>query len=109
MSTGDATIYVGAVSPAACVFVVTDADTNLAAVTTASLEVLRPDNGEVTWLAAHSFNSTTGELTVTHAFGPGEVDLPGTYRIFAQLTTPDGMVRSKTRSFVAKTKFDPTL
>jgi hypothetical protein len=102
-------VYVGAVAPATCVMVVTDPGYDLSAVTAGSFIVQKPGALEETWPATLAYDGAALELTVSHAFQPGDINAPGTYAVFAELATPEGTVRTKTRTFVAKKKFDTTL
>lgn len=76
-------------------------------VTAAELVVRRPDGTEVVWAATQS-NKTSTTLTLTHVLAVGEVDLQGSYLIYARLTVPGGIVRSQPRRLDVKPRFDPT-
>lgn len=102
-------VYVGAIAPATCVMTVTDPGFDLATVTAASFHVLKPGGVETTWSANTDYDAIKLELTLSHPFAAGDINTPGTYAIFAELTTPSGTLRTKTRAFVAKKKFDTTL
>ena len=89
-----------------CVMIVTDPDFDLSTVLAASFTVLKPVPGgvEATWPATLSYNADALKLTVCHVFQPGDLNVPGTYVIFANLVTAEGTFRTRSRTFVVKRK-----
>jgi hypothetical protein len=103
-------VFVGVLAPASCVLIVTDPAMDLGTVTATDLLVLKPDGTtEVSWPTDYAYDATSKELTISHPFAAGDVDQVGNYHFFAIVTFPEGPLRSKTRSFTARTKFDTTL
>jgi hypothetical protein len=90
-----AELYQGAVGPETYAFSVTPGDTglDLSTVTAASFRVLKPNATTITTWSATLSNQTATTLTITHSFiSPTEVDVSGTYEIYAVMTIPSGTV-----------------
>ncbi len=75
------------------------------AVASASFSVMRPDGVEDTWTASILAQSATS-ITLQHTFDPGDVDVPGTYRVLAVMD--GGAIRSEPASFDAYGKYEVT-
>lgn len=78
---------------------------DLSTVTAAVFSVRKPDETELTWAATLS-NQTSTTLTLTHAYAAGDVDTTGRYLVFALLTMPSGHVRTSTKAFTGKGKYE---
>lgn len=110
-------VFIGVVAPASCDMIVTSPLTavgvplfDLATVTAVALTVLKPNVAtEFSWSASYAYDGTKKELLVSHPFALGDVDRVGQYLFFVTVTLPEGPLRTRTRSFIAKQKFDTTL
>jgi len=71
---------------------------DLTTVTAGRFKVFRPDGTIVTWTAVLS-NQTVSTLTLTHAFGVNstDIDVAGTYVIYAELDLPASGKATATR------------
>lgn len=78
---------------------------DLSTVTAATFSVRKPDETELSWTTTLS-NQTSTTLTLTHAYVTGDVDIPGRYLVFALLTMPSGTVRTSTKAFQGKGKYE---
>jgi hypothetical protein len=67
----------------------------------------RSDDSTATWAATLS-NQTATTLTLTYVFLAGDIDLVGTYEIYALLTivAAGGTVRTGTRTMVVKGTYE---
>lgn len=100
-------VYVGAVAPEAYVLDLTPGTTgvDLSTVSASLLRVQDPDGNETTWSVVAS-NITATTLTLTHDFISTDLDRPGLYVIYAELTVPAGTVRSIPRSRLVRGRFE---
>lgn len=104
-----AILYIGAEAPEAYELSLTSepSGVDLSTVTAAVLRVKKTNGVETSWAVTMSSQTST-TLKLTHVFAANELDAPGSWAVYAELTLPTGKVRSKPRSIIVRGKFDVT-
>lgn len=99
-------VYQGAVAPESYVLDITPGASglNLTTVSAAVLKVRKSNGAEVDWAATLS-NQAAATLTLTHQFVGGDLDVDGSYSVYAALTVPGGTVRTEPRTLQVKPRF----
>lgn len=104
-------IWAGARKPEAYVLELGGADdtsdVDLSTVTDAVLRARDPSGAETEWEVTSDWDPDAGVLTLTHIFAEvdSEVTKPGMWSVYAELTVPQGIVRSKPRAVVVRERF----
>jgi len=82
-------------------------DANMALVTSSVLRVKKPDGATATWATTISGQSPA-ELTLSHVFTEGDVDVLGNWRIYPVHTSPSGTSRGDVQQFMVVDEFELT-
>lgn len=75
-----------------------DTDYDPTAVTTATIEVTRPDGTTASWSTTLSSVSASG-LTAAHTLAGGDLTVSGDYSYYVKLNVPSGWTRTVKRTF----------
>jgi hypothetical protein len=67
-------------------------------VTSASFDVLKPNGRRVSWPAA-ILSQSSSSITLGHTLAQGELDLAGTWTLFARCLVPSGELRTEPTQF----------
>mgnify|MGYP000308222165 CR=1 FL=1 len=78
-----------------------DTDYDPTAVTTATIEVTRPDGTSLSMSTSLSSVSASG-LTVTHTLATGDLTVSGDYSFYVKLNVPSGWLRTVKRTFLVE-------
>jgi hypothetical protein len=105
------TIWEGALAPERYELVLsssTEDGIDLSQVTASEFAVRSPTGTETTWAASHTFSADTQTLAVSHTFHPtvSELNAVGMWLVYARLTTPGGIARSRPRPIIVRARFD---
>lgn len=100
------TVHVGALAPEALTLKVTPSNQlpDLSTVTSATIDILKPDGNEVTWTAALSEQSASG-ITLTHLYDAGDIDNEGQFVARGMLVAPAGVFRCEPKAFDAISEY----
>lgn len=104
-------MYQGALAPESFIMVVTPGSSgvNMNNISAATFEVRKSNGSTTSWSATLSNQSSTS-LTLTHIMNAmtSELDVVGTYNVYASMTHTSGTVASVPVELIVKDSYDPT-
>lgn len=81
---------------------------DLSTVAAAEFVVRSPSGVESTWTATRAYSAETGKLTIAHTFhaSTSELNAVGMWTVYAKLTVPSGIARSRPQVIYVRNRFE---